>query len=65
MSLDTTLATFRDSSQYKLPSQFNGHDNYRGKERVATGSIVVGTLIDETFSSADMLQVTWSSHSNS
>ena len=59
------LATFRTSNQYKMPSQFNGHDSYRGTERAATGSIVAGSLIDATFSSADMLQVTWSSHSNS
>jgi hypothetical protein len=59
------LSTFRNSGQYKIPSQFNGHDNYRGKERAATGSIVAGSLIDATFSSADMLEVTWSSHSNS
>jgi hypothetical protein len=59
------LGSFRNSGQYKIPSQFNGHDNYRGKERAATGSIVAGSVIDATFSNADMIQLTWSSHTNS
>jgi len=58
------LASFRDHGTYKIPSQFNGHQDYRGKERAATGTVVAGTSIDATFSSADMSVLTWSDHSN-
>jgi hypothetical protein len=58
------LASFRDHSTYKMPSQFNGHETYRGKERAATGTVSAGSVIDATFSNANMYVVTWSDHSN-
>ena len=58
------LASFRDHGSYKIPSQFNGHENYRGKERAAIGTVSAGSSIDATFSSAGMSVVTWSDHSN-
>jgi hypothetical protein len=58
------LASFREKSSYKIPSVFNGHDSYRGKERAATGTVVAGSLINATFISAGMSVVTWSDHSN-
>jgi hypothetical protein len=69
-SLDVTvtgvgsLATFRGSGSYKIPSEFNGHQNYRGKERLATGSILAGP-IDAEFGYAYMSEVTWTEHVNS
>ena len=59
------LATFRGSGSYKIPAEFNGHQNYRGKERAATGSIVAAGTIDTTFGSGYMSQVTWTEHTNS
>ena len=56
------ISTFRGSSHYKIPDQFSGHDNYRAKERAATGSVVAGGSIDTTFEGS-MSQVTWSAHS--
>ena len=58
------LASFRDHGSYKIPSQFNGHQNYRGKERAANGTVSAGSSIDTTFSNADMSVLTWSDHSN-
>jgi len=58
-----SVASFRGSNFYKLPSEFNAHSSYRGKERQATGSIVAGP-IDTTLDAAYMSQVTWSEHSN-
>jgi hypothetical protein len=58
------LASFRDRGTYKVPSQFNGHQNYRGKERAASGTVTAGSSIGATFSNADMTVVTWSDHSN-
>ena len=58
------LASFREQSSYKIPSVFNGHDSYRGKERAAHGTVVAGSSIDATFISAGMSVVTWSDHSN-
>ena len=58
------LASFRDHGSYKIPSEFNGHESYRGKERAATGTVVAGSSIDATFISAGMSVVTWSDHSN-
>ena len=43
------IATFRGHGSYKMPSEFGGHENYRGKERAATGSVVAGGSIDTTF----------------
>lgn len=57
------LATFRGSGSYQVPSQFNGHYNYRGKERQATGSILAGS-IDATFGFAYLSEITWSEHTN-
>jgi len=58
------VASFRDTEFYKLPSEFNGHATYRGKERQATGSLVVGGSIDVGLDSAYMSQVSWSEHTN-
>jgi hypothetical protein len=59
-----SLASFRGSGQYKIPSEFNGHDSYRGTERQATGSVVVGSAINMTFGWAYMSQVSWTQHTN-
>jgi hypothetical protein len=58
------LASFRDHGSYKIPSQFNGHSSYRGKERAASGTVSAGSSIDATFSFAGMTVVTWSDHTN-
>ena len=58
------LASFRDHGSYKVPSQFNSHSSYRGKERAASGTVSAGTSIDATFSYAGMTQATWSDHTN-
>ena len=58
------LASFRGHGSYKIPSQFNGHENYRGKERAASGTVSAGSSIDATFSFAYMMVVTWSDHAN-
>ena len=58
------IASFRDRGSYKVPSQFNGHQTYRGKERAATGTVAAGTSIGATFSNAGMTVITWSDHSN-
>jgi len=59
------LVTFKGSGSYKIPSEFNGHQNYRGRERQATGSVVAGGSIDASFGYGYMSQVTWSEHTNS
>jgi hypothetical protein len=70
-SLDVTvtgagpLATFKGSGSYKIPSEFNGHQNYRGTERQANGSVVAGDAIDATLDWGYMSQVTWKEHTNS
>lgn len=70
-SLDVTVAgvgplvSFRGSGAYQIPSEFNGHQNYRGKERQASGSVIAGSSIDTTFNWAYMSQVTWTVHTNS
>jgi len=58
------LASFRGSGSYKIPSEFNGHQNYRGTERQASGSIDAGA-IEATFTFGYMNQVSWSEHVNS
>lgn len=57
------LATFRGTGSYQIPSEFNGHYNYRGKERQAAGSVLAGP-IDATFDFAYMSEVSWSEHTN-
>jgi hypothetical protein len=59
-----SLASFRGSGSYKIPSEFNGHESYRGTERQATGFAVAGETIDATFDFAYMSLVTWSQHVN-
>jgi hypothetical protein len=59
-----SLASFRGTGSYKIPSEFNGHENYRGTERQAAGSVSVGS-IQATFDWAYMSQVSWSQHTNS
>lgn len=59
------LASFRGSGSYKIPSEFNGHSNYRGSERQASGSIVAGSAIDATLGWGYMSKVTWTEHVNS
>ena len=58
------LATFRGSDFYKFPSQYNEHQNTRGSERQASGSIVAGSSIDTALDWAYMSKVSWSTHSN-
>jgi hypothetical protein len=58
------LASIRGHGSYKVPSQFNGHENYRGKERAASGTVSAGSSIDATFSFAGMSVFTWSDHVN-
>jgi hypothetical protein len=58
-----SLASFRNSGVYKIPSEFNAHQNLRGKERAASGSVVAGS-IDQSFDSASMSRVTWTEHVN-
>lgn len=58
------LGTFRGNGSYQIPSEFNGHENYRGMERQATGSVVVGSSIDTSFDWAYMTQVSWMQHIN-
>jgi hypothetical protein len=62
---ESSIANFRGSGSYQMPSEFNGHYNYRGKERSANGTLVAGSVIDATFEHAYMSQYTWSEHSNS
>jgi hypothetical protein len=57
------LATFRGHGNYKIPSEFNGHENYRGQERAATGSVIAGSTIEATFGGY-MSAVTWTDHVN-
>lgn len=58
------LASFRGSGSYQIPSEFNGHYNYRGKERQATGSVDAAGVISATFDWAYVSQVTWTEHVN-
>jgi hypothetical protein len=60
-----SIVTFRGSGSYKVPSEFNAHSSQRGKERPATGAVVVGTVIDATFTYGYMSQSSWTDHSNS
>lgn len=57
------LVMFRGSGSYQVQSEFNGHYNYRGRERQATGSVHAGP-ISADFNWAYMSQVTWSEHVN-
>ena len=67
LSIDVTgvgdTATIRGSGSYQIPSEFNGHYNYRGKERQATGSVLVGP-IDAAFDFGYVSEVTWTEHAN-
>ena len=58
------LVTVRGSGHYKVPSQFNEHQNTKGSERQASGSIVAGSSIDTALDWAYLTKVSWSSHSN-
>ena len=58
------LASFRGHGSYKIPSEFNAHENYRGKERAASGTVSAGSSIDATFTFAGMSVLTWSDHAN-
>ncbi len=57
------LGSFRGTGRYQVPSEFNGHYNYRGKERAAEGSILAGP-IDATFNFAYMSELMWTEHVN-
>ena len=59
-----SLVTFRGSGAYQIPSEFNGHENYRGSERQATGSVVAGSAIDASFDWGYLSKVTWTTHIN-
>ena len=58
------LASFRGHGSYKVPSELNGHENTRGKERAASGTVTAGSSIDATFDYAGMSLLTWSDHTN-
>ena len=58
------LANFRGSGSYQIPSEFNGHSNYRGSERQASGSVVAGSSINATLDWGYMSKVTWTDHVN-
>ena len=58
------LASFRGHRSYKIPSEFNAHENYRGKERAASGTVSAGSSMDATFTFAGMSVLTWSDHAN-
>jgi hypothetical protein len=60
------LVSFKGHGSYQVPSEFNGHSNYRGKERAAGGSLNVGRgVLDVSFDWAYMSQYSWTDHSNS
>ena len=59
-----SLGTFRGSGAYQIPSEFNGHEHYRGSERQAAGTVVAGDAIDATFDWGYMNKVTWTLHTN-
>ena len=59
-----SVLSFRSRSTYKIPSEFNGHSSYSGKERAATGSVDAGS-ISAIFDFAYMTQVSWTDHINS
>ena len=58
------LANFRGTGSYTIPSEFNGHNSYRGKERFATGTVSAGSVLDTVFEWGYMTQVTWMEHAN-
>lgn len=58
------LVMFRGMGSQQVPSEFNGHYNYRGKERQATGSVEAGS-ISANFDWSAMSQFSWSEHVNS
>jgi hypothetical protein len=59
-----SVATYRNSGSYKVPSEFNSHGRERGKERGATGSIDLGSAGSRTFDWAVMTQFSWGGHTN-
>jgi hypothetical protein len=61
---DGNLVMFRGSGSYKEPGAFNSHTTTRGKERLAAGSIDLGSFGVRTFDHAVMAQYSWSDHSN-
>ena len=70
-SIEVTLAaagplgSFKGTGSYKIPSEFNGHQSYKGTERLASGSAVAAGSIDVTFGYAYMSKVSWTEHINS
>jgi hypothetical protein len=58
------LASFRGSGHYKVPSQYNEHQNTKGQEREASGSVVAGGAIHASFDWAYLSKVSWSAHVN-
>jgi hypothetical protein len=58
------IATFRSKSSFKVPSEFNWHSSYSGKQRAATGSVDLGALGTRTPSWAFMASYTWRDHAN-
>lgn len=59
-----SAVSYRGSGSYQIPSEFNAHQNVRGTEREAIGTIVAGTTVDAAFDVAYASQVSWSEHSN-
>lgn len=68
VSLDATgvgpLSTFRGGGSYGIPSEFSGHQRYRGSERQIVGSVVAGGVIDATIDFGSLSQVSWTEHTN-
>lgn len=58
------VVSFRGFGSYQVPSEFNGHGSYRGKERQATGSLELEPLANPVFDWAYMSQYTWIEHVN-
>ena len=63
-----SLGTYKDTSSFKMPSQFNGHSSYKITFRQATGTvdfgIDLGSGTGRTFDAAEIDHLTWSDHCN-
>ena len=59
-----SAARFRDSGSFKVPGDYNAHSKQSGKQRDATGSIVLAGVGSRQFDWAVLATVNWSDHSN-
>jgi hypothetical protein len=59
-----SVARFRNSGSYHLPSEYNSHSKQSGKERQATGAIDLGDAGTREFGWAVMATISWTDHSN-